>query len=83
MIIRQAYKFELMPNGEQQRNMRQFAGACRFVYNQALAWQKSAYALDNTQKFSYTKIANILPRWKADPCTKWLKDAPPKFAAIA
>jgi putative transposase len=33
----QAYKYELMPNGEQTRKMRQFAGACRFVNNKALA----------------------------------------------
>ena len=31
----QAFKYELMPTGEQQRNMRRFAGACRFVFNQA------------------------------------------------
>ena len=38
----QAYKFELKPNGEQQRNMRRFAGSCRFVFNKALALQKNA-----------------------------------------
>jgi predicted ATPase len=32
----QAFKFELMPNGEQRRQMRRYAGCCRFVYNQAL-----------------------------------------------
>jgi transposase len=40
----QAFKFELMPNGEQARNMRCFAGSCRFVYNKALAMQKDHYA---------------------------------------
>ena len=39
----QAFKFELRPNGEQQRDMRRFAGACRFVYNKALALQKAKY----------------------------------------
>ncbi len=39
----QAYKFELMPNGEQQRDMRGFSGACRFVFNKALALQKANY----------------------------------------
>jgi putative transposase len=33
----QAFKYERKPNGEQQRQMRRFAGSCRFVYNQALA----------------------------------------------
>ncbi len=36
----QAYKYELMPNGEQMRDMRRFSGACRFVFNKALALQK-------------------------------------------
>jgi Helix-turn-helix domain len=29
----QAYKYELMPGGEQQHDMRRFAGSCRFVFN--------------------------------------------------
>lgn len=37
----QAFKYELMPDGEQQRDMRRFAGSCRFVYNKALALQKN------------------------------------------
>ena len=40
----QAFKYELMPNGQQQRQMRRFAGACRFVFNKALALQKERYA---------------------------------------
>jgi putative transposase len=38
----QAFKFELRANGGQQRQMRRFAGSCRFVYNKALAWQIAA-----------------------------------------
>ena len=70
----QAYKFELMPNGAQTRAMRQYAGCCRVVYNKALAWQNEQYQADNTFKFSYVKIANLLPQWKAE--LAWLKDAP-------
>ena len=29
----QAYKFELRPDGRQERQMRRFAGSCRFVFN--------------------------------------------------
>jgi hypothetical protein len=39
----QAFKFELMPDGEQLRNLRQFAGSCRFVYNKALALNIERY----------------------------------------
>ncbi len=72
----QAYKFELMPNGEQIGLMRRYAGACRFVYNKALAWQKEQYANDKTIKFSYTKLANLLPDWKRDTAIAWLKEVP-------
>ena len=37
----QAFKFALLPAGGQQRQMRRFAGSCRFVDNQALALQKA------------------------------------------
>ncbi|EQB3782341.1 helix-turn-helix domain-containing protein, partial [Proteus mirabilis] len=35
----QAFKFQLRPNGQQEREMRRFAEACRFVFNRALARQ--------------------------------------------
>jgi putative transposase len=72
----QAYKFELMPNGEQIRAMRRFAGACRFVYNKALAFQNEQYQADNSYKFSYAKLANLLPEWKKDTDTLWLSESP-------
>lgn len=71
----QAFKFELMPNGEQQRDMRRFSGSCRFIYNKALALQKESYEAGN--KFiSYVTMASHLPIWKRDPSFSWLKDAP-------
>ena len=66
MLIRKAFKFELMPNGEQIRKMKQFCGCSRFVFNKALDWQKQAYEADAKTKFSYTKLANFLPQWKID-----------------
>ncbi|WP_250664066.1 helix-turn-helix domain-containing protein, partial [Escherichia coli] len=35
----QLFKFQLRPGGQQEREMRRFAGACRFVFNRALARQ--------------------------------------------
>ncbi len=43
----QAFKYELQPNGEQQRAMRRFAGSCRFVFNKALALQKPSGSTSN------------------------------------
>ena len=71
----QSFKFELMPNGEQQREMRRFAGSCRFVYNKALALQKENYEAGN--KFiSYVSMAANLPAWKCEVSMEWLKNAP-------
>ncbi len=71
----QAYKFELMPNGEQQRDMRRFAGACRFVFNKALSLQKANYEAGG--KFiGYVAMAKHLTEWRNGPETPWLKDAP-------
>jgi putative transposase len=44
----QAFKFELTPNGEQLRDMRRYAGSCRFVYNRGLVLQKENYEAGNT-----------------------------------
>src|SRR5262249_26960651 len=43
MRRRQAFKYELMPTGGQQRDLRRFAGSCRFVFNKALALQKQRH----------------------------------------
>ncbi|MCG5517485.1 MULTISPECIES: helix-turn-helix domain-containing protein, partial [unclassified Ectothiorhodospira] len=29
----QAFKFELRPDGQRERQLRRFAGSCRFVFN--------------------------------------------------
>ncbi|MGT0251509.1 RNA-guided endonuclease InsQ/TnpB family protein [Burkholderia pyrrocinia] len=71
----QAFKFELMPTGEQQRDMRRFAGSCRFVYNKALALQRDNY--DAGGKFiSYVAMAKRLTAWRNGSETPWLKDSP-------
>lgn len=72
MQLRKAFKFEIMPNGEQIRRIKQFCGYSRFVFNRALAWQNEQYEQDRSVKFSYTKIANLLPQWKKELI--WLKD---------
>ena len=72
MQILKAFKFELIPNGAQVHKMKQFCGCSRFVFNRALAYQNEQYQKDNSFKFSYNKIANLLPGWKKE--LVWLKD---------
>ncbi|MDM2845495.1 transposase [Citrobacter sp. Cpo090] len=75
MKRRQAFKFRLRPDGQQEREMRRFAGACRFVFNRALARQNENHETGN-KYISYTKMTSWLVEWKNSPEMQWLKDAP-------
>ena len=70
----QAFKYELMPDGEQQRNMRRFAGSCRFVFNKALALQKAHYQ-EGKKKLSYADLCKHLTEWRKNSDTQWLSEA--------
>ncbi len=71
----QAFKFELMPNGEQQRQMRRFAGACRFVFNKALALQQDRHKAGE-KKLGYAALCKSLTDWKSEAQTLWLTETP-------
>ncbi|WP_295409102.1 transposase [uncultured Thiocystis sp.] len=71
----QAFKFALMPNGDQARDLRRFAGSCRFVFNKALAMQQERHAAGD-KKLGYADLCKALIAWKADPATAWLCDTP-------
>jgi len=71
MLRRQSYKFEARPNGEQLRNLRRFAGACRFVYNRALALSKERYQ-KKEKRLGYAGLCALLPKWKTE--FRWLSD---------
>lgn len=71
----QAFKYELMPNGEQVRKMRQFAGMARFVFNRGLALQKARYEAGD-KKLGYAALCKELTGWRNSTETPWLKDAP-------
>jgi len=71
----QAFKYELMPNGEQQRQMRRFAGACRFVYNKALALQQERHTAGE-KKLGYASLCKSLTEWKTQAEMLWLSETP-------
>ena len=70
-----AFKYELQPNGEQMRQMRRFAGSCRFVYNKALALQKERYE-HGDKKLGYAGLCKLLTEWRNGVETPWLAQAP-------
>ncbi len=53
--------------------MRRFAGACRFVFNRALARQNENHEVGN-KYIPYGKMASWLVEWKNATETQWLKD---------
>ena len=60
MLRLQAFKFALQPNGEQLRNLRQFAGSCRLVYNKGLALNLERYE-KKEQRLGYAGLCALLP----------------------
>lgn len=59
----QGYKFELMPDGGQQRKMRRFAGSRRFVFNKALSLQRELR--ERGEKYlGYIPMAKLLTGWR-------------------
>jgi putative transposase len=73
--VLQAFKYELRPTGEQQRQLRRFAGSCRFVFDKALALQKERYARGD-KKLGYAGVCKMLTEWRHSAETPWLNDAP-------
>ena len=73
MERKQAYLFELKPNGEQARLMRRTAGCARFVYNKALALQNEMYELSGKKHTRY-QLDRLLTSWKKQ--TPWLSEVP-------
>lgn len=55
--------------------MRRFAGACRFVFNRALARQNENHEAGN-KYIPYGKMASWLVEWKNATETQWFNDSP-------
>ena len=71
MLIQKSYQYELIPNGEQVRKLKQSCGCCRFVFNRGLEEVKKYY--ESTGHFlNYAQLTALLPKWKQD--ADWLKD---------
>lgn len=71
----QAFKYELRPSGQQERQIRRFAGSCRFVFNKALALQKERYE-QGEKKLGYAGLCKLLTEWRNGTESAWLADAP-------
>ena len=70
-----------MPTGEQQRQMRRFAGLCRVVFNEALNLQKTRYE-QGEKKLGYAGLCKELTAWRngaplpSGRTAPWLSEGP-------
>jgi putative transposase len=72
----QAFRYELMPSGEQETKMRRFAGSARYVFNRALAIQNQERDKNGRKISGYAALCRMLTEWRNDPKTGWLREAP-------
>jgi putative transposase len=71
----QAYRFQLIPSGEQKRRMGCFAGSCRYVFNKALALQKQHFE-SGEKRLGYASLCRMLTEWRNAAETIWLRESP-------
>ncbi len=75
MLRLQAYKFQLMPDGKQERSMSDFAGSCRKVWNDALGAEIKNYK-EGGKYLGYAKQCSTLTAARNSEHTAWLAQAP-------
>ena len=71
----QGFKFQLIPTGEQKRQMARYAGSCRYVFNKALALQKERNERGE-KRLGYAELCKLLTKWRNGEEEPWLRDAP-------
>ena len=69
----QSFKYELKLSGVANRLCSRFAGACRYIYNYALALQISQYETEN-KKLNYTALCKVVTSLRQQPEKSWLKE---------
>ena len=68
------FEYRIYPNATQRETIAKTFGCCRWVYNRALSMRKQAF--ENKEKVpSIVQIDKMLPAWKRNEETSWLKDA--------
>ena len=71
----QTFRFALRPDHNQDVFFRQCAGACRFVYNRALALEIARHDAGE-KRLGYVGTTALLPLWKRETETVWLSGIP-------
>jgi putative transposase len=72
-LIKRAYRYRCYPTSEQRQVLARTFGCCRWVYDQALACKSTAYH-ETGQRLSYGDLSALLPLWKTQEETTWLRE---------
>lgn len=73
--VLQAAVFRLYPNASQRRRLLSWMGACRFVWNQFVAYNKDLYSARKRFAF-HSELSAFLPDMKHVDGYEWLADVP-------
>ena len=77
-----AVRFRLSPTKEQSKQLLQFAGSCRYIFNHFLIIQKDIYQQrketnnPEIRLLSYPQTCALLTQLKREEATNWLTNTP-------
>jgi putative transposase len=71
-LLQTTYRYRLAPTAEQERQLNQFAGARRWVWNWALARSRDHFRQTGTS-LSFAALSAELTRLKQQPGMAWLR----------
>jgi putative transposase len=71
-IVPRAYRYRFYPNEDQEKQLNDSFGCCRFVYNHFLKFRSEAYERD--EKINYLRTSELLTSLKNEINFSWLKD---------
>lgn len=74
MTYRKVFRFRMKPNAIQREALARIAGACRFVWNWALAQHRACY-VETGRSLSAAELSRRLTALKRQPETSWLQEA--------
>lgn len=73
-------KIRIYPNRTQKKLIHRILGACRFVYNEMIAYNKYMYYEKGSHEFvNYYEFSKLINKWKTDPLNdhfSWLTEIP-------
>lgn len=77
MYLYKFFKFELCPDANQKRKIKQFCGSTRFIMNHALVWHEQLRENSRNLRFNAQDAIKLLSIWEKS--FSWLANCPPQI----